>query len=262
MGTKWADFALSELQERFPELRAGRCNCRKISGTNIWSQHAWCNALDLYHTDWGYSTNPTHQAWLDTVYDFIITYQDELSIRTRIWRKKDHFNHIHIDPWPKGVRTPPCAGASSSRWEYPDRSGETLGKYASPDPLNGYHELPDKPIEEVDHMNQTISKGASGFEVVLVQMALIQLEYDLGNWAPYEGDVPSWFNGEIPVGADGSFGEATRLAIVKFQEDSSLTVNGVVDGVTAAFLFEATYEEGPDTVAPHSHTFAGKTGEA
>ena len=259
--TKWADYAYKELQERFPELRAGRCNCRKISGTSTYSQHSWCNALDIYHKDWGYSTNPIHQQWLDTVYDFIEAYREELSIRVRIWRKRDHFNHIHIDGWPKGYATPSCAGGTT-RYQWPDGTVKSTSKYGSFDPINGYEDLPNKTIEEVDHMNQTIKKGASGFEVALVQQCLIELEYDLGNWTPYDGPTPEWWDGDFRPGADGKAGSAFEAAVIKFQGDNDLTVNGVVDGVTAAFIFRAADpESAPAGVAPHTHVVpADETG--
>lgn len=261
MGTKWADYALEELQERFPDLRAGRCNCRLISGTSTYSQHSWCNALDIYHKDWGYSTNPVHQAWLDQVHAFIRTYFDELSIRTIIWRKKDHFNHIHIDPWPKGYGVPPCKSGSGARYQWPNGDVKTTTKYGSFDPIGGYDELPDREIEEVDHMNQVIQKGASGFEVALVQQALIDLGYDLGNWAPFDGPTPEWWDGEFSPGADGVAGNAFVAAVTKFQEDNSLTANGVGDGVTIAFIFRAADPESAPQLLPHTHKIpADETG--
>ena len=96
MPTKAATQALNELQEKFPDLKAGIHNCRKIAGTSRYSEHSSGNALDIYHKDYGYSTNKTHQAWLDTVDAFIRQYMVQLSIRNRIWRARNHYNHIHL----------------------------------------------------------------------------------------------------------------------------------------------------------------------
>lgn len=251
-GTKAARHALEELQEAFPELRAGICNCRKISGTNTWSQHADCNALDLYHVGWGYSTDPIHQAWLDGVYAWIRTYFDELSIRTLIWRKRDHYNHIHIDFWPKRYGYPSCAGATTSRWQYPSGSVEVMGKYESPDPMNGYHELPDKEMVEVPPVN-VIQRGDNGYEVAVAQEMLIALGYDLGNWDPYDGPTPNWRTEGFPVGADGAAGPAFESGVKAFQKDVDLDQTGVVDGVTLALLVDATTVGGG--LVSHTHPF-------
>ena len=62
-------------------------------------------------------------------------------------------------------------------------------------------------------------------------------------------------------GADGQAGPAFEAAIELFQEDNSLTVNGVGDGVTVAFLFRATDVDPVREVLPHTHTIpADETG--
>lgn len=84
----------------FPNIpRIQTTNCRPIAGTSTWSQHAWGNAGDIFGDT----------ATLDQVRDFL---RSEFSahIRVLLWRVKDHFDHVHYDPWPKGVGTPPCAG--------------------------------------------------------------------------------------------------------------------------------------------------------
>ena len=54
-----------------------------------------------------------------------------------------------------------------------------------------------------------LRNGMEGSDVKAMQEALIQLGYDLGRW-----------------GADGDFGDATELALEKFQKDQSLEVDG------------------------------------
>ena len=221
--SKWAAYAEKELQEQFPSLRVGVTNVRKISGTNIWSQHSWSNALDIYHRDYGYSSARVHQRWLDKVDRWIRTFFDELSIRTRLWRVKDHFNHIHIDPWPKGYGTPPGAGGIL-RFQY-NSSRIVRG---DPGPVNGTIELPDKELIVVS--NQALEKGNAGWAVADLQRDLIGLGFDLGSWDP--------FAPEFPPGADGRFGDATKQGVTDFQTGVDLIVTGKADGVTLHFVRE------------------------
>ncbi len=255
--SKWSVWAMDELQEQFPDLRGGHSNCRNIGSSSTPSQHAWPNARDLYHKNWGYSTHPTHQAYLDEVHAFITAHFDDLSIRTVIWRKKDHFNHIHIDGWPKGYGTPSCMGGLT-RYQWPNGDVETFRKYQSPDPLNGYPDLPDKETPIVAG-NQTIKRGASGIEVAIIQKALVELGYDLGNWPAYDGDNP--WDITFPVGADGEAGPAFEQGVTKFQEDASLIVTGQADGVTTAFLFDLARPEAAAKTHTHPVGLTGRTGE-
>jgi len=261
--SKWGDWAYQELKEAFPDLRAGKCNCRKISGSSTWSQHSWCNALDIRHVDWGYSTHPTHQAWLDEVYEYIMAHFDELSIRVILWRRRDHFNHIHIDGWPKGYRTPSCGGGTTL-YQWPDGHIEQFSKYGSPDPINGYPELPDNVYDGGDDfVNQVIQRGASGFEVALYQQYYITLGYDLGEWDPYDGPVPTWAAAlEFTAGADGNAGQTFETITKEFQGDNSLIVTGKVDGVTAATIVGAVgqgFEWPEPTPSDHTHEVPATT---
>lgn len=108
--SKAAAHAATHLKARYPQLAIGRWNCRKISGSSRWSEHAWGNGLDLTHRDYGYTTDPANQAFLDGVNEWLETHRDDLSIRVLLWRKPSHYNHIHVDFWPRGHGTPPCAG--------------------------------------------------------------------------------------------------------------------------------------------------------
>ena len=241
MATRWYDYAVGELQEAFPDLKSGHWNCRPISGTSTWSQHSWGNAGDLYHEDYGYSTDPAAQAFLDQVHAWIKTYQEELSIRTLIWRKRDHFNHIHIDGWPKGYGLPPCKGGSL-RMQYND--GRVVN--GDPGPANGTTELPDKELITVSD-TQVLNKGDEGTSVADLQQMLIDLEYDLGSWDPFGPDYSP--------GADGQYGGATVAAVESFQGDRDLIVNGIADGVTLFFIREALGYAGQQELKPHEHGF-------
>lgn len=80
---------------------------------------------------------------------------------------------------------------------------------------------PDSTSEEDNGDDYSIFKrGSSGNKVKHLQLILKNLGYDLG-----------------PYGADGKFGEATEKAVMKFQEDKSLTVSGACDVATILALF-------------------------
>ena len=95
----------NELIRAFPGIKFGIYNRRKISGTTIWSQHSWPNALDIFFTSYG-DKSPEHQAQLDEVYAYLLFRQDALSIKVILWRSANHYDHIHIDCWPRGTGTP------------------------------------------------------------------------------------------------------------------------------------------------------------
>lgn len=81
-------------------LHVGITNCRRISGSRTWSQHSWSNAGDIY---------VSNKALGDKIYWDLYDKFGE-NIRYMLWQRKDHYNHIHVDMWPYGYGTPPCAG--------------------------------------------------------------------------------------------------------------------------------------------------------
>lgn len=87
--------------ERYPTARIQTTNCRKIAGSLTWSQHSWANALDIF----------LPVKVLDELYPLLIA-EFGPHIAHILWRVKDHFDHIHLDPWPQGYSKPPCAGGS------------------------------------------------------------------------------------------------------------------------------------------------------
>lgn len=64
-----------------------------------------------------------------------------------------------------------------------------------------------------------IAIGARGDEVKLIQTALYTMGYSLG-----------------PEGVDGIFGQHTQAAVMQFQQDHGLTVDGIVGPQTAQAL--------------------------
>ena len=144
MSRKGWQHAWPHLQRQFPELVAGVWNCRKISGSSSWSQHSWGGAGDLTHRDWGYSTNPAHQAYLDEVAAWLQLHRTELSIWSYLWRVASHYDHIHVDFEPRGASTPPCAGGLLKS-KYKD--GSVVN--GDPGPVNGIW-LPEEDTEMMD----------------------------------------------------------------------------------------------------------------
>lgn len=82
---------------------------------------------------------------------------------------------------------------------------------SSPEPTPTFHPL--------------LHNGSENDAVKTLQTYLIELGYDCGRW-----------------GADGDFGDATELAVKKFQKDNGLEVDGVVGENTWAALDKAMAE--------------------
>ena len=85
-------------------LPVGVTNCRRISGSQTYSQHSWSNAGDIY----------TKETILQDVIAADLKAKFGAHVRNVLtWRYNDaHWNHIHIDLWPKGMYTPPCKGGA------------------------------------------------------------------------------------------------------------------------------------------------------
>jgi peptidoglycan hydrolase-like protein with peptidoglycan-binding domain len=77
--------------------------------------------------------------------------------------------------------------------------------------------------------HRTLAMGDTGDDVKVLQESLIALGYSCGKW-----------------GADGEFGKATRNAVMAFQQDASLAVNGVVGPETVAAINALLPESGGD----------------
>lgn len=204
--------ALAVLQSYFPELQFGYYNRRKISGSSVWSQHSWPNALDVYGP--GLGSGPEDQAMLDEVYQFLRKHWDSLNLKVALWRVRNHYNHIHIDFWPSGYGTPSLIrGGPDNRYRYPDGSirRETVL-------LNTFD------LEE-----DIMQNGDQGLRVVAVQKQLMELGYELPEY-----------------GADGDYGDETEEAVEAFQTDTELDVDGVLKATDTAILFQALLVVDPE----------------
>ena len=81
----------------------------------------------------------------------------------------------------------------------------------------------EKPAQLGDRL---LKHGSEGADVKLMQEYLIQLGYDLGKW-----------------GADGDYGDATEIAVTRFQRDAGIEADGDYGSVTHAALMKAIEDE-------------------
>lgn len=98
-GTTPIDKIYWEIFRKFNVENWGICNCRHISGSSSWSQHAWCNALDI--------GGPISE--LQRVAGYLRENSVRLKTAHILWQVPDHYNHVHVDCHPLGTGTPPCA---------------------------------------------------------------------------------------------------------------------------------------------------------
>lgn len=93
-------------------------------------------------------------------------------------------------------------------------------------------DIPAKPLVLGDRL---LKNGSEGKDVEQLQTHLISLGYDLGRW-----------------GADGDYGDATELAVMKFQKDAGIGVDGDYGPITHKALMtiiSAQMEEEPNIEA-------------
>lgn len=210
--------AIEELVRQFPNIRFGIYNRRKISGSTSWSQHSWPNALDIVFTSYG-DTSEAHQARLDDVYEWLRNRWVHFNIRTLLWRRSRHYDHIHIDFWPKGHGTPSeTRGGDDNLYQKKDGTVITQAQLVGQ--------------EEEDDM--ALSRGDRGHAVARLQMALKA-------WKP-----------ALALEVDGIYGEDTEAAVGEYQDAAQFPerfVRGVADGVTAAYILRYLL-----AAKVHSHT--------
>lgn len=94
----------------------GVYNRRPINNSSYWSQHSWPNALDIHVATQDHG---------DMIYAWLRDEWDRLEIRTLLWWVKDHYDHLHVDFWPRGYGTPSkTRGGSDNR--YKTRGGTVI----------------------------------------------------------------------------------------------------------------------------------------
>ncbi len=212
---------------RFPDAIYGQYNCRPRNALGWWSQHAGSepakgyrgNAVDIVHKDHGYGdTSPAHQAWLDKVNAYLEANREALDLNELIWRKRNHFDHIHTSPWPKmhdpPWYTPPCKGGKLVVRFADKTRGDTFDVHAPPPP----------PPTLDDEMG--LRRGDTGNAVAKMQKGLL-----------------AWREDVLPeFGADADYGGETETAVSKYQKAADLDAAqdfgtlGVADATTIAFI--------------------------
>lgn len=93
----------------FPQAASlGVYNCRPISGSTKWSEHAWADALDLTDPETAKTGKPS--PYTDQVVAAIRHRADQLHVTRVLWRDGGaHDRHAHVDLDPDHSGTPPCA---------------------------------------------------------------------------------------------------------------------------------------------------------
>jgi hypothetical protein len=102
----------------------GVFSCRKIAGTNYWSQHAWGNALDLFPTDSKYNDEIARAAVTQATKRTFANRGRKLDLSNvidhlngRIWTPGTGWHeyngtvgpHVHVQAAPIKTGIPPCA---------------------------------------------------------------------------------------------------------------------------------------------------------
>lgn len=85
-------------------VQQGIANCRKIDGTQTWSQHAWANGLD------GHIANRATGKLDDQATTILAERMRERGFAAEVlWHVSGHFGHLHVTGAPKRSGVPPCA---------------------------------------------------------------------------------------------------------------------------------------------------------
>jgi len=205
---------VAEIKARFPGLEFQYFNCRRI--TIKWSQHAgsdpkheqYGNAADVFDR-----ANPYASPLVDRVYAFLKANQHRLRIRTIIWRKRNHWDHLHFDCWPmlkdNWSYKPPCRGGKLVTI---DEDGTISDTFA---------------IDDTEDEVEYLQIGDQGNTVKKIQKAIN------GYRAKFKPDLPL-------LAVDGDYGPATRDAVEQYQQAAQLPRYdaGIVGQLTSSLLME------------------------
>lgn len=210
---RFRDDILARFRTRKIESKA----CRKISGTSSWSQHSWENALDIF---------PVDRAEGDKIY---ARYRTNWNVRTSLWQVKDHYDHIHLDFWPYGYSTPPCAGGRLLVKHHAVKGGVINQSWTPDFPF----EAP--PVEPPSTGEDMVKEGDQGLSVAFWQRILYGLQ-------AYKDIVPPEWR-PPKAGDTALFDKAMVAAVKKFQKRPgvALAATGVIDMSTASALVERTH---------------------
>ena len=146
--TQAADQLERVLSARYDGVRFGRYNCRRIAGSERYSQHSWSNARDIYAPE----DHDHPSAFIAEVIEWCEANEDALSIRLILWQVSGHYGHAHIDFWPTGYATPPC-DMGVSTFQYSDGHRVFI---RDPMPENGFYEEEGDELMPVQQWHQLI----------------------------------------------------------------------------------------------------------
>lgn len=100
----------NDAASRFPYVaNLGVLVIKKISGSSVWSQHSYGNAVDIGVANMAVGDDVA--AWA----------KRQAGVRNVLWRVPDHFDHVHVD------FEPPWCGSPYSD-PHPCGSGESPGQ--------------------------------------------------------------------------------------------------------------------------------------
>lgn len=200
----------------------GVYNCRRISGSQTYSQHSWPNAIDIHVTNGTWTATPAEKAVGDAIFAALLDkFGDHL--KEKLWWTMNHWNHIHVSTYPYGYSTPPCAGGAQ-RIKFKDGHVEyaAFPLTISPPPVQGGG-------NEGGDDDMALKRNDKGGAVRKLQNGLLGWDADI---------LPQW-------GADRDFGAETENAVKAFQAAFDLPVTGQADGITFSLIMEFL----PDRVA-------------
>ena len=209
---------VNEIEARFPEYRLEYqfFNCRRIRGISMrWSQHAGSDAKREQYGNAGDVFDraiPYASPRVDRVHAFLVANKERLRIRTIIWRKRGHFDHLHFDCWPM---------LKDSRWYRPPCKGGKLVTIDEDGTISDTFS-----IEEEDEM-EYVQIGDQGRTVLKIQQAI--------------NGYRSKFQPTLPlIDQDGDFGPQTRAAVQQYQEAAEIPRYdaGIVGAITMPLLME------------------------
>ncbi len=139
-GTPAAEYTETAVLDRYDEmvLGIGQYNRRPIAGTSRWSEHSWGNALDIHVRAGRTPVSLTaksrqEKANGDEINAWLNEHREELGIRVLLWWVRSHYDHIHVDFWPRGYGTPPLRTTGIGQFEYSDDRIETAQIQKNPD---------------------------------------------------------------------------------------------------------------------------------
>ena len=234
-GTPRLERIKEAVSARFPDAIYGQYNCRRRNGWN-WSQHAGSepprgyrgNAVDIVHQRYGYGdTSHAHQRWLDEVNAYLVANREVLDLNELIWRKRNHFDHIHTSPWPKmhdaGLYKPPCKGGDLITVNEDGTRGTTFNVDAPPPPPPTLENDMFCKLGDTDSMN-----------------------------VRYQQRRMNRVGGGLTI--DGDYGAATRTSVINIAGGDGNQIHDFESDAIEAFILKET---SPDSVSvPHNHVIA------